>query len=352
MSTLAQLLRERRDPVVARWMHRVRKTLRTERALDDEEVLDSIQFFIDALIASLEKGAGLQEAGKSTAQLHGAQRQALRRDITDVVREYGIFFECVVEECKQHGAGPVPVDEYALLARLLNSGAAEAVNEFAKLRELELRQKSWDHFAFLAHEIRNPLTTARLAATLLRAGPSARGLPALERSLTQLAELVDHSLVEARMRGLDSGASLHREQIDLRQLLEEALADAQPDAEARSIQFVLLAAAGPTVDADPRVLRSALSNIVRNAVKFTRSGGTVTVRAEARSVEVEDECGGLQAGDEKKIFGTFQQAGQDRSGFGLGLAIAQQAVQLHGWELEVRNLPGKGCVFAVKLGPT
>jgi signal transduction histidine kinase len=108
-----------------------------------------------------------------------------------------------------------------------------------------------------------------------------------------------------------------------------------------------------TVMADEKLFVSALSNLLHNALKFTRNGGTVVLRAyqEAASVviEVEDECGGLPPGKEEELFTPFVQRGNDRQGLGLGLAIARKAIQAHDGELSVRNLPGKGCVFTLKV---
>jgi hypothetical protein len=105
--------------------------------------------------------------------------------------------------------------------------------------------------------------------------------------------------------------------------------------------------------ADPRLLRSALSNLIRNAIKFSKPGGTIWLRGkEAQGrvlLEVEDECGGLPKGEVQKLFDPFVQAGQDRSGFGLGLAIAKQAVEAHDGSIRVHDLPGRGCVFVLDL---
>jgi signal transduction histidine kinase len=346
MSPLAEILRTRRESLIRRWLAKCREQLRSERALDEEEVRDSLHFFLDEVIAGLERDGRLPETGAAIAAAHGAQRHILRRDIADVVREYALLFECVAEECGQ----PLPPSEYVKLVLALNAGAALAVSEYAQLRDLEMRRQAWEHFAFLAHELRNPLQTARLSVTLLGTLPNERGVAVLQRSLGQISELLDRSLVDARLRGLDAGADVHREALDLRQLLTDAIADSAPDAEARGIHTALQASIGTRVDADRRVLRSAVTNLLRNAIKFTRSGGTVVVRGSARAIEIEDECGGLAAGDEKKIFETFRQASSgDRSGFGLGLAIARQAIDAHRGNLTVRNLPGKGCVFVATL---
>ncbi|MCA1826079.1 MAG: RsbRD N-terminal domain-containing protein [Myxococcales bacterium] len=69
---LAQLLKDRREALVGRWLDKVRKLLRSERALDDDEARDSLHFFIDELIATLERGGRLPEAGLAIAEAHGA----------------------------------------------------------------------------------------------------------------------------------------------------------------------------------------------------------------------------------------------------------------------------------------
>ena len=347
---LSAFVGARRDAIARRWIERVRAELRSEEALDEAEVQDSLKLFLDEVIRAVEEDTTLPGAGRSLAAAHGAQRQVLHRDIADVVREYGLLFRVIADEVVVMQAGPFQPEEYARLASCLSRGASEAVREFTGLRALELRRQSWEHFAFLAHEIRGPLQTARLSLQLIRSGaPQERGMAVLERSLAQLAESIDHALVDARLRGIDAGASLQLETVDLRAVVERSVDDARPDAEARQIALRLEAQAPRPAKVDQRVLRSAVGNLVRNAIKFTRTGGSVTVRVRPETVEVQDECGGLRPEDEAQIFEAFRQAGEDRSGFGLGLAIARAGVEAHGGTLSVRNLPGTGCIFAVSL---
>lgn len=111
----------------------------------------------------------------------------------------------------------------------------------------------------------------------------------------------------------------------------------------------------PQIRGDPRFLRSALTNLIRNAVKYTRRDSAVAVRVRQAHghvrVEVQDQCGGLPEGAIEKMFDPFVQLGKDRSGYGLGLAIGRQAAQSHGGTLTVHNLPGSGCVFVLELPP-
>ena len=109
---------------------------------------------------------------------------------------------------------------------------------------------------------------------------------------------------------------------------------------------------------DPRLIRSAVTNLLRNAAKYTRRGGTIDVRIRSdhdlASIEIEDECGGLPEGRPEELFTPFIQRGGDRSGFGLGLAITKDAVEAHRGTVQASNLPGKGCIlmasFPVRAG--
>jgi len=139
----------------------------------------------------------------------------------------------------------------------------------------------------------------------------------------------------------------------LNPLLETVAEDSGPDGNGKDVQVVVEAEPGITLDGDRRLLHSALSNLVRNAVKFSHPGSVVHVRAKTSEdrvmVEVEDACGGLPEGSVEKMFDPFVQLGNDRSGFGLGLAIAKQATELHGGGLRVHDLPGRGCAFVLDL---
>ena len=107
------------------------------------------------------------------------------------------------------------------------------------------------------------------------------------------------------------------------------------------------------VDADPQLLTSAVMNLLHNAFKNTRVGGTVILRAYAQGtrllVDIQDECGGIpeSKGDLFQPFG--ERRGVDRSGLGLGLSIARQAVRAHGGDIRIRNMPGEGCVFTIDV---
>jgi signal transduction histidine kinase len=145
-----------------------------------------------------------------------------------------------------------------------------------------------------------------------------------------------------------------RERLPVAAFLTEIAVVANLHADVRGLRFrVEPVDAGLSVNGDPQLLESAITNLLNNAFKFTRGGGLVVLRAvrdgDRVSIEVEDECGGIADGVEV-VFKPF--AGRrksDRTGLGLGLSIARKAVIAHGGDIHFRNLPGKGCVFSIAL---
>jgi signal transduction histidine kinase len=154
-------------------------------------------------------------------------------------------------------------------------------------------------------------------------------------------------LAEARLR---SSGGLQRERARVVDIVEDVQLASAPR---RGVKLEVAIDESLELDADVRLVTSALMNLVQNALKFTRDGGHVVVRTHSSpsdiSIEVEDECGGLPPGKADELFRPFLQRGQDRSGIGLGLSIARDAIEAHEGALTVRDLPGKGCVFTIRL---
>lgn len=182
----------------------------------------------------------------------------------------------------------------------------------------------------------------------MRCNPRARSTRS--NAAARVGHLIDDALVSVRLEQL---GELELTTFDIGDLLKEVASESANDAGAKGVE--LRVSGQGQLQADRRALRSAVSNLVRNAVKFTREGERISVtarHADSRLViEVEDACGGLPEGKVQTLFNPFVQIGADRSGFGLGLglAIAKQATDAHRGQLRVHDLPGKGCVFVLGL---
>jgi len=165
-----------------------------------------------------------------------------------------------------------------------------------------------------------------------------------------LRALVDSTLSDIRL----AANQQRRDPVSLTEFLNDIAVAGSLDAEYRGLQFVIEPVDPDlTVSGDPQLLSSAVMNLLTNAFKFTRSGGSVVLRAYHQDrrlrIEVQDECGGIpeSKGDPFQPFG--DQRGGDRTGLGLGLSIARKAIRAHGGDIQIRNTPGKGCVFVIEV---
>ncbi len=350
---LHEVLAGKRGEVLHRWQDLVRGTV-APRSMPPMELIDHLPAFLDEIVAGLRDDAGLKpDRVRRMACGHGEQRLRLGFSLDAVVREYGALRTAIVDTARDAGEEPTQ-RELELLFEAIIVGIEHAVSEYAHRRDAELSRQANEHFAFVAHELRNPLNSARIAFELLRRReqvPAADDVVvALERGLDQAIERIDHSLQMARFA---SGIELRRERTTLAELVKDAETVAAADAEFKGVTLRSLVEADESLDVDRRLVRSALDNLIRNGLKYTPAGGCVELRARVANglavLEVEDCCGGLPPGTVEKAFAPFVRLDQRQDGFGLGLAIAKQAVDAHGGSLRVQNLPGKGCIFILEL---
>jgi len=207
----------------------------------------------------------------------------------------------------------------------------------------------------VSHELRSPLARLQAAIGLARQQPEKidASLERIEREATRLDSMVGEVLALAR---LESGTAARvNERVDLAYIAASIAEDARFEAEAlgRNVRFTASGDAPVIGNAD--LLHRAVENVVRNAVKFTRQGTTVDVRVHtsrtAAILTVTDHGPGIAAGELTKVFDPFYrgEAGAGTAGFGLGLAIAQRAIDAHGGAIRASNVPGGGLSVEIEL---
>ncbi|MEP6811809.1 MAG: HAMP domain-containing sensor histidine kinase [Actinomycetota bacterium] len=226
-----------------------------------------------------------------------------------------------------------------------------------RLRELD-RLKD-EFVALVSHEVRTPLTSIRGFLELL----SDEDLTSVQRSYTDVIErnsgrllrLINDLLFIAQIE--DGQLTVEHDQIDLGQIVAEALVAAAPAAATEKIELVGNPELSIPLTGDAGRLAQLLDNLVSNAIKFTPSGGRVEVLAglteELAWVEVRDTGIGINTEDREHLFNKFfrTQAATKASiqGTGLGLAISKAIVQAHGGSIRVESEEGSGSTFRIDL---
>lgn len=324
------------------------KTLQVEQTPDPMESR-KVSGPADGHIAQSEIGG--------TATEHG--RELLRHgySIEEVVHDYGDLCQAITGLAFEREA-EISIDEFRTLNRCLDNGIAAAVTEFSYQRDTQLAGQqlpsATQRLGFFAHELRNLLTTTTLAVNVIKSGnvglSGATG-QIVDRSLMAMRTLIDRSLAEVRM---ESDWVIEPQVFSLSRLIAELKLTASLEAAVKRSVFIV-ADVDPelALSGDRDLLLAAIGNLLQNAFKFTHPGTEVTLNAYASGerihIDVEDNCGGLRAGDAESMFQPYVQRGTDKSGVGLGLSITRRSVEANGGILSVRDVPGTGCVFTIDL---
>jgi two-component system sensor histidine kinase CpxA len=214
-------------------------------------------------------------------------------------------------------------------------------------------------FADVSHELRSPLSRLTLALELAkqRSGPAAA--TALERIEIETGRLNDLVQQVLRLAKLESGViSDKHEVVSLTEVLGEIAADAEIEANAKQIEVVLKNEVSALVEGDAAVLRSAIENVVRNAIEYSPQQGQIELvqrqcGARTVAIEVADRGPGVAAEELTKMFEPFYRSDATRSrrsgGVGLGLAIAERAVVAHHGSIRAANREQSGLRIEIRL---
>lgn len=278
-----------------------------------------------------------------------------------------LYIVQVVHDVTEYVAADEPGSEveFALPARA--DGVAIGVDVMAKSRDLletnrELHAAGEAKNEFLSrmsHELRTPLTAISGFAELLTvSGLSdeheewAQTILKASRHLAGLVnEILDISKIEA------GEISLSIEPVSMGGVLDEAIELMQPMADRREISLVREGNVSHLyVEADTQRLKQVLINLISNAIKYNRNGGSVLVRVsgdqESVAISIKDTGPGLSPEEIEKLFVPFERLTADAKGIegtGLGLALSKTLVSAMDGQITVDSAPGAGSTFTVEL---
>lgn len=329
------------------------KTLAGARSAS-EQLKAGLPLFYEQLIKVLVQKMDTKppEEMLKTAALHGKEFLRLGYSLSHVVHAYGAMCQSITELATRKNAH-ISAEDFNILNGCLDVAIAAAVSEYQFRSNEDFDQREVKHLGFLAHELRNALSSATVAHDMIKAGLVGTGgstARVLEANLARMRHLIDRSLSEVRMR---ADADVFIERFRLSDLFDQIVTTAHVDAGKRNQTLEVDIDVAIEIEADRQFIMSAVANLVHNAIKYTHNGGKIWLRAEAVAdlvrISVEDECGGLDTEKVSALFQPYVQANEDRSGLGLGLAIAQRAVHLSQGTIVVQNKPGRGCVFVIEI---
>ncbi len=229
--------------------------------------------------------------------------------------------------------------------------------------EVEVAGKAKDHFlAVLSHELRTPLTPIVMAVETLS---RRKDLPddvreafvMIKRNVRIEADFIDDLLDVTRIG--NGKLEIRREPVDLAEATRSAIEISRPDIEAKDQRMTVeIEPTRGDYVGDSARLQQAIWNLIKNASKFSPSGGEIRIALRARASDVKIEVGddgiGIEPAALESVFDPFTQGGaevtKEYGGLGLGLAIAKATVEAHGGSVEAASAGvGKGATFTVML---
>ncbi|MEW6553903.1 MAG: ATP-binding protein [Actinomycetota bacterium] len=240
-----------------------------------------------------------------------------------------------------------------------------AIEDITALKRLnQIRQ---DFVANVSHELRTPVATIRALTDSLLVGAvedkdkAEHFLRNLDLEATRLSQLIEDLLTLSRLEAGE--ATIKVDSFLLLELLQESLDSKEKLAEEYGVALEIRPDMEDVrIEGDRRLLRTALNNLIDNAIKYNRSGGRVVVGMLAGQadggvkIEVEDNGLGIPREDLPRVFERFYRIDKARSretgGTGLGLSIVKHITELHGGTVTVASVEGEGSTFTISLPDT
>jgi len=272
--------------------------------------------------------------------VRGIERQGVR------VETYGNghkIFDLRVVPLRSPGAAPI-------------TGAVGVFFDISRLERLEIVRQEF--LANVSHELRTPLTSILASAETLESSidghseSDKRFLTIIHKNAARMQRLIN-DLLEL---GAIENVTVDVEPVRLFPLVEDIVNSLSVTAAERKVTLRNLVTPNAEVFADPHRLMQMLTNLVDNAIKFNRQGGTVTIdfeRDERDVIRVTDTGEGIPAQHLDRLFERFYRVDRARSrnlgGTGLGLAIVKHLARAHGGDVTVASRIGEGSEFTIRL---
>lgn len=249
--------------------------------------------------------------------------------------------------------------ELAPIADMLNARNRDIraqMDEITREKELaEQAKESKDEFiSNITHEMNTPLTSIRGYAELLNAGGMnekqkknayATIMAQSDRLTNLIACIINYSEIDSE--------NLPSYEVDFSTLARHTLEALRPEAEKHGVTLNVEIADGVKISSRHELLTELLGNLTRNAIRYNKQGGSVTVSLDGKSLAVADTGIGIAEENLDKIFDRFFTVDKSHDGknggFGLGLAVVKKICRKSGWKLSVESKKGEGSKFTIEF---
>lgn len=364
LQALADLIPPHKDALMAKWRTRVRE-MPDAAKLDAPTLNDLMPRLLDELVLALRSGetpSVLDVQGSSAPKLHGLERLHAGYDIVEVVGEYSILQELLLDLADENGI-EISSEAGRIISRVFGRALAAAVDTYGREKTIEIQQRREEHLAFVIHDLHTPLAAMDTARAVLgralpesvKTGTVAQMLMILERNAARLQTLLRRATADQQRTMLVTQPTQpERREFDLWPMVEGLLMDLAPLVDHDRVKIVNAVPGDLSAFADSLMLSQIFQNLLSNAVRYT-TRGTIEVGAEAMGHGLSVRCWVLDTGsgiESRRLEKVFDKLESDRlhdGGLGLGLSIVKQLVEAHGGEVVVESEVGRGSTFSFTI---
>ena len=353
---LADVFAQGQEEIVDEWRLQVGDLLR-ERHLDKPTLTDHMPDLVAEITRDLElvrDGSLAAEQTRGSPPVHGVQRFHDGLDVGEVVAEYNLLRAAFITVAERHNLYLV-----GEAARIINRRIDEAVRlsvmAFAAQQALMRKEQEDEHLAFVAHDLRTPLSAVCLLVDQLRYGLDEKTISAtgnlfeiLQRNLQRVSDLIT-KVLEMKLPAFTPGTSFRPERrtFELWPLVQRLIMDLQSVASKHDITVVNEIPHSLTMFADAGLISQVFQNLLGNAFKYAARGRVVVSASEvgnAVSCVVQDNGTGIPLEMLSKVFDKLA-TDPEGEGTGLGLTIVKQIVEAHGGSVTAENADGSGATL-------
>lgn len=341
--------------------------------------IDFSSDLLDATVNEMREGLLVIDADMRVVASNRAARKLFSlvddtinlRRLTELTRNPAIY-DAFLDAVRGTERAGVKVETYGSARRIFDlrvvplrtgngrdaTGAVGVFFDVTRLERLELVRQEF--LSNVSHELRTPLTSIMALAETLEAGAiddaehNRRFLSIIQKNAARMHRLIDDIL---ELSAIEAGnVKVQPESVQLYALVDDVIGSLSAGAETRGIVIRNLIGIETKVFADPHRLVQMLTNLIDNAIKFNREGGTVSIKYGGNGndrISVEDTGEGIPAHHLDRLFERFYRVDRARSrelgGTGLGLAIVKHLARAHGGEVTVESRFGEGTQFTIEL---
>jgi signal transduction histidine kinase len=365
LSRLATIIEQKSNYLIDRWRAGVANLPRARR-LEGPVLVDHIPQLLSELSAALTHAQTLsliELRGHKTPVEHGASRFQLGFDVEEVVAEFNLLREILQEFAEENGINISGEVNYTI-NRLVDKAIAGSLETYLRLQSEEEERQRRQHLAFIVHDLKTPITAIATGIHVIeerihsgKGQPSFTGLfHLIRRNADRLNQLVMEIINrESRLYALTTNApqlQLDIREIDLWPFAERLKQECQTIADSKNTKIRNEVPHNLRIRADSDLLMGLLQNLLSNALKHTQNG-EVRIGAADQSDSVvfwvRDTGAGIPRERLERILDKRPSDPVVPRSSGLGLAIVQRTVDLHGGTISVDSTVGHGSTFWVKF---